>query len=161
MSAAVPLLALAAGLLLASCGNLLKSASEKAGKDACEQLSPTSGPSGNCEVGTSAAGATTTAAAAEPPMNTSDLPADWPAYLTPKTGTVKLVNASGEYATVVFRTKSMNARAMGEQAKAAGCSTNAGGEITVSDNVVRLDCAGRRVSITSGLGDLSVSFLSS
>lgn len=143
--------------LTAGCGGLLKSASEGIAKKACENLSPTSGTSGNCAAGASSGGATTTAAAVEPPLDTSDLPADWPAYLTPKTGVVKIVNAGDTFASVVFQTKSMNAREMGGQAKAAGCTTKTGSGITVSDDAMKLECGDKKISIGSGLGMLTVS----
>lgn len=149
------LLAALAIALTTGCGGLLKSASEGIAKKACENFSPTSGASGNCEAGASSGGATTTGAAVEPPMDTSDLPADWPAYLVPKTGTVKLVNAGQTSTSVIFHTRTI-ARDLGNQAKAAGCTTHTSTGISVSDHSMRLECGDMKVTLSSGAGDLII-----
>lgn len=145
----------ASTFLLAGCGNAVKNIAEKAVEKACSEAAKENGETADCDVKMEDGQVKVSTQGGDVSIGGTDLPSDWPDYLTPDGGKVISVASAGRGQVVAFNAGDTTAKDLGDQAKAAGCTAPEGAD-AMGASLVNLQCEGKDVTIIGGNNTLTV-----
>ena len=156
-------LAVLAGLavtLLPGCGSTSDSATKKgvenALEEACRDSAADQGSSTDCDINLDEGKVKVSTKDGETTYGGTELPSDWPDYLTPEGGEVVSVATNGDGQVVGFSAGDITPKDLAEQAKAAGCTAPEGSD-AMGAQMAQLLCEGSEVVIIAGNKMITVS----
>lgn len=136
----------AGALLLAGCGNAVKGLAEQAVEKACNDAAKENGETADCDVSMEDGQVKVSTKDGDVTLGGTELPSDWPDYLTPDGAKVVSVASAGDGQVVGFSTGDVTPGDLGDQAKAGGCTAPEGADV-MGANIVTLECEGSDVLI--------------